>query len=249
MKLDGKIAIVTGGASGIGKACAEKFASEGATVIIADIQDDAGRAVAESLRGRFIKTDVTDPNAVQSLIAQTVDAFGTLDILMNNAGMDGEQKPIADCTLENWSRVIDLNLNGVFYGMKFGLAQMIKQQRGVILNTASIAGMVAFPNISPYGAAKAGVIHLTKTAAIEYAKHHIRINALCPSVVKTPLVEHFINSTPDPNATRQWFENFNPLPGMVTVSSVADSALFLVSDESRFVTGVSLPIDGAYTAQ
>lgn len=226
MKLNNKIAIVTGGASGIGKACAEKFASEGATVVIADIQEEHGQAVAESLRGRFIKTDVTNPNAVQSLIAQTVDAFGSLDILMNNAGIDGEQKPIADSTLENWSRVIDLNLSGVFYGMKFGLAQMIKQQSGVVLNTASIAGVVAFANIAAYGAAKAGVIHLTKTAAIEYAKHHIRINALCPSVVKTPLVEHFINSTPDPNATRHWFEHFNPLPGMVTVSSVADAALF-----------------------
>ncbi|MFQ3599638.1 MAG: glucose 1-dehydrogenase [Chloroherpetonaceae bacterium] len=249
MKLNGKIAIVTGGASGIGKACAEKFASEGATVVIADIQEEQGRTVAEHLHGRFIKTDVTDPNAVQSLIAQTVDAFGSLDILMNNAGIDGEQKPIADCTLENWSRVIDLNLNGVFYGMKFGLAQMAKQQSGVILNTASIAGVVAFPNIAAYGAAKAGVIHLTKTAAIEYAKQHIRVNAICPSVVKTPLVEHFINSTPDPDATRQWFENFNPLPGMVTVSSVADAALFLVSDDAKFITGTALAIDGAYTAQ
>lgn len=249
MKLNGKIAIVTGGASGIGKACAEKFASEGAVVVIADIQEEPGRAVAEALRGRFIKTDVTDPNAVQSLIAQTVDAFGSLDILMNNAGIDGEQKPIADCTLENWSRVIDLNLNGVFYGMKFGLAQMAKQQNGVVLNTASIAGLVAFPNIAPYNAAKAGVIHLTKTAAIEYAKHHIRVNALCPSVVKTPLVEHFINSTPDPDATRQQFENFNPLPGMVTVSSVADAALFLVSDDAKFITGTALTIDGAYSAQ
>ncbi len=249
MKLNGKIAIVTGGASGIGKACAEKFASEGARVIIADIQEDAGTAVATSLHGRYIKADVTNPNDVQSLIAKTVDVYGSLDILMNNAGMDGEQKPIADCTLENWSRVIDLNLNGVFYGMKYGLAQMAKQQRGVVLNTASIAGIVAFPNIAAYCAAKAGVIHLTRTAAIEYAKQNIRINALCPSVVKTPLVEHFINSTPDPDATRQWFENFNPLPGMVTTSSVADAALFLVSDDAKFITGVSLPIDGAYTAQ
>lgn len=249
MKLDGKIAIVTGGASGIGKACAETFASEGATVIIADIQDDAGNAVATSLRGRYIKTDVTNPNSVQSLISQTVQAFGKLDILMNNAGMDGEQKPTAECTLENWMSVVNLNLNGVFFGMKFGLAQMAKQQSGVILNTASIAGVVAFPNIAPYGAAKAGVIHLTKTAAIEYAKQNIRVNALCPSVVKTPLVEHFINSTPDPLATRQWFENFNPLPGMVTTASVADAALFLVSDDSKFITGISLPIDGAYTAQ
>lgn len=249
MKLHDKIAIVTGGASGIGKACAEKFSAEGATVVIADVQDEAGRTVASNLSGRYIKTDVTKPHEVESLFSQTIQLFGKVDILMNNAGFDGEQNSIAECSLENWENVISLNLNGVFYGMKFGLAHMAKMQKGVILNTASIAGIVAFANIAAYGTAKAGVIHLTKTAAIEYAKQNIRINALCPSVVKTPLVEHFIRSAPNPDATRQSFESFNPLPGMITPASVADAALFLVCDESKFITGISLVIDGAYTAQ
>jgi len=218
-------------------------------VVIADINVDDGTKLAESIHGWFIKTDVTNSGEVESLIHTTVKKYGKLDILMNNAGMDGEQKPIADCTLENWRAVVDLNLNAVFYGMKYGIAVMAAQKSGVILNTASIAGIVAFPNIAAYGAAKAGIIHLTKTAAIEYAKSNVRVNAICPSVVKTPLVEHFISSTPDPAATKTWFENFNPLPGMVTTGSVADAALFLVSDDSRFVTGTALTIDGGYTAQ
>ncbi|MDX2128305.1 MAG: glucose 1-dehydrogenase [Chloroherpetonaceae bacterium] len=249
MKLHNHIAIVTGGASGIGKSCAELFAANGATVVIADINESEGHEVANHLKGLFIKTDVTKPAEVEALIQATVNKYGKLDILMNNAGMDGEQKPIADCTLENWRAVVDLNLNAVFYGMKYGLAVMAAQKSGVILNTASIAGLVAFPNIAAYGAAKAGIIHLTKTAAIEYAKSNIRVNALCPSVVKTPLVEHFIASTPDPAATKTWFENFNPLPGMVTTHSVADAALFLVSDDSKFITGTALTIDGGFTAQ
>jgi NAD(P)-dependent dehydrogenase (short-subunit alcohol dehydrogenase family) len=249
MKLQNQIAIVTGAASGIGKACAERFAADGAHVIIADIDEHNGHSLAASLHGRFIKTDVTKPESVETLIAHTVSEFGRVDILMNNAGMDGEQKPTADCSLENWQRVIDLNLNGVFYGMKYALRQMQAQQHGVILNIASIAGAVAFPNIPPYSASKAAVIHLTKAAAIEYAKMGIRINALCPSVVKTPLVEHFINSSEHVEAMRERFENFNPMPGMIATGDVAGAALFLVSDDARFITGTTLTIDGGYTAQ
>lgn len=248
MKLQGKVAIVTGAASGIGKACAEKFAAEGAKVVVADISEK-GKDVAAAINGHYIHVDVTSAQSVEAMVNETVQRFGKLDIIMNNAGIDGKQAPTDESTLENWREVISINLDGVYYGMKYALGVMKAQKSGVVLNTASIVGMVAFPNIPPYSASKAGVIQLTKAAAIEYAQYGIRVNAICPSVVMTPLVEHFIETSEDPEATRKRFENLNPLPGIVTLEAVANAALFLVSDDSAFISGVALPIDGAYTAQ
>ncbi|MFQ3534788.1 MAG: SDR family oxidoreductase [Aggregatilineales bacterium] len=248
MKLQDRVAIVTGAASGIGKACAEKFASEGAKVVVADLSEK-GKEVADAIHGHYIHVDVTSAQSVEAMVNETVRHFGKLDIIMNNAGIDGLQAPTDESSLENWHNVMKVNMDGVYYGMKYALGIMKAQQRGVVLNTASIAGMVAFPNIPPYSASKAGVIHLTRAAAIEYAQYGIRVNAICPSVVMTPLVEHFIETSEDPEATRKRFANLNPLPGIVTLEAVANASLFLVSDDSAFISGVALPIDGAYTAQ
>jgi NAD(P)-dependent dehydrogenase (short-subunit alcohol dehydrogenase family) len=249
-RLPGKVAVITGAASGLGKACAERFAQEGAKVVVADIQEEAGAAVAQTLPdGRFIKTDVTDPASVEALIAETVRHYGRLDILVNNAGIDGAQAPIVESSLDNWRQVQAINLDGVYYGLKYGIAAMIPHGGGVVLNMSSIAGLVAFAGLPAYAATKGAVVQLTRAAAIEYAAQHIRVNAICPSVVMTPLVEHFINHSPNPELMRKQFASMNPLPGAISPDDVAAAALFLVSDEARFITGLALPIDGGYTAR
>ncbi len=248
-KLQDKIAIITGGASGIGKGMAELFAEEGATVVVADLQQEEGQKLANELGGTYLQCDVTDPASVEAMIQDTVGRHGRIDILVNNAGIDGEQGNTAESSLDNWRQVMSINMDGVYYGMKYVLPVMVSQKGGVILNTASTVGLNAMGALPAYSASKAGVIHLSKSVAIENAMHNIRVNAICPSVVETPLLKHFIESTPDPAAARNGFATLNPMPGMVTVDAVAKAALFLVSDDAGFITAVALPIDGGYTAR
>jgi NAD(P)-dependent dehydrogenase (short-subunit alcohol dehydrogenase family) len=248
-KLEDRIAIITGAASGIGQGMAELFAAEGAKLVVADLQDEAGLKLADALGGTYLHCDVTDPASVEGMIQGTVDRHGRIDILVNNAGIDGEQASTAESSLENWRRVMSINMDGAYYGMKYVLPFMVLQKGGVILNTASTVGLNALGALPAYSASKAGVIHLSKSVAIEYAMHNIRVNAICPSVVETPLLTHFIESTPDPEGARSGFASLNPMPGMVTVDAVAKAALFLVSDDSSFITAVALPIDGGYTAR
>jgi NAD(P)-dependent dehydrogenase (short-subunit alcohol dehydrogenase family) len=248
-KLQDKIAIITGAASGLGHGIAELFAQEGATVVVADIQEDAGKQLADELGGMFVQVDVTDPASVEAMIQSVVDRYDRIDILVNNAGIDGEQAVTADSSLENWRRVMSINIDGVYYGMKYVLPVMVAQRGGVILNTASTVGLNAIPAIPAYSASKAGVIQLSKAVAIENAAYRIRVNAICPSVVETPLLKRFIEATPDPEGARTGLALLNPMPGMVTVDAVAKAALFLVSDDAAFITAVALPIDGGYTAR
>jgi len=248
-KLTDRVAVITGAASGIGETCAERFAAEGARVVVADLQEEAGRRVADSVGGVFQPVDVTDPRSVDEMVKATVATHDRIDILMNNAGIDGDQAPTALSTLENWDRVMAINMNGVYYGMRSVLPVMIEQKGGVILNMGSTVGLNAMGFLPAYTASKAGVIHLTKAVAIENAMHNIRANVICPAVVDTPLLRHFIDNTPDPDGARRGFEMMNPMPGMVTRDAVANAALFLVSDDSAFITAVALPIDGGYTAR
>ncbi len=248
-KLAERIIIVTGGASGIGEACVRRFASEGARVVVADVQDAAGQALAKQIDGHYIHTDVSDPAQVEALVASTKRDLGRIDAMMNNAGIDGDQAPTGSSSLANWDRVMKINMNGVYYGMKYALPVMIEQRGGVFLNTASTAGLNGMAGLPAYSASKAGVIHLTKAVAVENAHYGIRANAICPSVVQTPLVEHFITTSPDPVRVRKAMANMNPLPGMVTLDAVASAALFLISDDAAFISGVALPIDGGYTAR
>jgi NAD(P)-dependent dehydrogenase (short-subunit alcohol dehydrogenase family) len=248
-KLQDKVAVITGGVSGLGRGMAELFAQEGATVVVADVQDEAGQELADTLEGSYFRCDVTDPVSVSGMIQSAAKLHGRIDILVNNAGIDGEQANTADSSLENWRDVMSINLDGVYYGMKYVLPVMVAQKGGVILNTASTVGLNAMGAIPAYSASKAGVIHLSKSVAIEYAMHHIRVNAICPSVVETPLLKNFIENTPDPDGARRGLASLNPLPGMVTVDAVSKAALFLVSDDASFITAVALPIDGGYTAR
>ena len=245
-----KVILITGGSSGLGKATAERFDKEGSKVVIADIKEKEGQELVKSLSdGFFIKTDVTNHEDVKVSIDKTIEKYGSLDILFNNAGIDGEQKPTAESTIDNWEKVRQIDLDGAFYYLKYTLAQMKSQGGGVIINTASTAGLVGFENIPPYTAAKGALVQLTKSTAMEYAEHGIRVNAIAPSVVKTALVEHFIESSDDPEATEEEFNSLNPMPGWIQPEDVAAAVAFLASDEARYITGHTLPIDGGYTAQ
>ena len=249
LSLNGRVAIITGAASGIGKATAELLAQAGATLVLNDI-NPAVEALAASLpRATPHVGDLRQEAAVQALIQLAISTHGRLDVLVNNAGIDGAQAPLPESTTDNWREVLELDLNAVYWGHKYALPPMQAQGSGSIINMASISGMVGFANLTAYSAAKGAVIQLTRCAAIEAAPQGVRVNAVCPSVVQTPLVDHFIHTSADPTATRAWFQNFNPLPGMVTVEAVAQAVLFLASDAAAFITGVALPIDGGYTAQ
>ena len=250
-KLEGKVALITGSGSGIGRSTAILFAKEGAKVAVVDYVVEGGEKTVETIikgggKAIFIKADVSNSADVQKAITTTVDKYGKLDILYNNAGIEGAMAPIADSTEENFDRVISINLRGVFLGMKYGITQMLKQGGGVIISTASVAGLVGFPNITAYCASKGGVVQLTKTAALEYAKQNIRINCICPGVIWTPMLERFTGGSEE---AKKQFEATEPVGRMGTPEEIAQAALFLASDDASFVTGVPFPVDGGYIAQ
>jgi NAD(P)-dependent dehydrogenase (short-subunit alcohol dehydrogenase family) len=249
-KLDGKTAIVTGAGSGIGRATALLFGREGAGVVCADWHDAEAETVAEAIRGAggqavSVKTDVSKEADVQKMIATATERFGRLDVIFNNAGIEGEQAPTADCTIENFDRVISVNLRGVFLGTKFAIAAMLQTGGGSVINNASVAGLVGFANIPAYCASKGGVIQLSKGAALEYAKQGVRVNAICPGVIDTAMVQRFVGDRPE---VRKAFEAVEPVGRFGTAEEVAALVLFLASDESSFCTGGAYPVDGGFVA-
>ncbi len=250
-RLTDKVAIITGAASGIGEATAMLFAKEGASLLLADWQKEQGEQAAAAARknggkATFVKTDVSKPEDVQAMIRAAMQEYGRLDVIFNNAGIEGEMnKPTADCTLENWHRVIGINLTGVFFGMKYAIPEMLKTGGGSIINTASVAGLVGFAGIPAYCAAKGGVVQLSKCAAIEYAKQNIRVNVICPGVIWTPMVER---ATGDSEEGRAAFTAIEPVGRLGTAEEVANVALFLASDESSFCTGAPFIVDGGFVA-
>jgi NAD(P)-dependent dehydrogenase (short-subunit alcohol dehydrogenase family) len=251
MKLRGKVALITGAGSGIGRATAILFAREGAKVVVVDYNEATARETAELIKKSggeaiFIKADVSNSEDVRKMIERAVQEYGRLDILYNNAGIEGQQAPTAECPEENFERVISVNLRGVFLGMKYGIQQMLKQGGGVIINTASVAGMVGFAGLPAYCASKGGVIQLTRTAALEYATMNIRINAICPGVIWTPMVERFTGKREE---MIKQFSEIQPVKRMGRPEEVAALALFLASEDSSFITGAAITIDGGYTAQ
>lgn len=251
-KLDGKVAIVTGAASGIGRASAILFAAEGARVVVADV-DQSGRDVAAEISGSggqavYVKADVSRPDEVEALVRSAVDSFGGLDVMFNNAGIEGEQRRTADCSVENWDRVISVNLKGIFLGMKYGIPALLKNGGGSIVNTASTAGITGYPNLPAYAASKGGVIQLTKTAALEYARKGIRVNCICPGGIFTPLVQRFTEGLPK-EQIQKMVEAVHPVGRFGTPEEVAKLALYLASDDSSFCTGASFIVDGGMTAQ
>lgn len=246
--MKGKTVIITGAASGIGKATAALFAKQGANVVISDIQEEEGKAtmksiVANGVKASFFKTDVASPEEMEALVNFTVKTYGGLDIAVNNAGIGGELNPIADMSLEGWQKVININLNSLFYGMKYQIAAMLKSGGGSIVNISSILGAVGFAGSAGYSAAKHGVIGLTQTAALEYSAQNIRINAIGPGFIETPLLNVL-----DAEMKTQLVA-LHPIGRLGKSEEVAELVLWLGSDKSSFVSGSYYPIDGGYLAR
>lgn len=241
-RLEGKVSIVTGAGSGIGAATARRFHAEGAKVVLADVSG-AQEALAKELGdgALSVHADVSKGESVQAMIAAAVDTFGRLDVLHNNAGIDGEIAAVADMSEEGWDQVQAINLRGVFLGIKYAVPAMLSNGGGSIINTASMAATVSFPQMASYCAAKGGVIMLTKTAAAEYAGQGIRVNAISPGTIQTAITE----SLPQDMITA--IIGRNPVGRIADASEVASLAVFLASDESAFITGSDYLIDGGYT--
>ena len=247
MRLSGKVAIITGAGSGIGAATARRFVLEGAKVVVVDITGAEEKIAGElGEHAVAVHADVANSSDVRSMIDAAVSRFDRLDILVNNAGIEGEQAPTADCTEENFDRVVAVNLRGVFLGMKYGIPAMIASGGGSIINTASVAGLVGFAGIPAYCASKGGVIQLSKTAALEYAGQKIRVNAVCPGVIWTPMIDRLTGGTEEGRAAIVALE---PVGRMGSAEEIADLILYLASDESAFVTGAAIPIDGGFVAR
>jgi len=252
MKLAGKVAIITGAGSGIGRASALLFAAEGASVVVADYAPQGGRETVNLIRQAggeaiFVETDVSKAEDVERMVRTTIETFGHIDILFNNAAVTIPAS-VVDTSEEVWERTINIDLKGVFLPCKFAIPHMIAGGGGVIINTASMCGLVASPNQAPYSAAKGGVVALTRQMAIDYAPHGIRVNGIAPSEVRTPMFLGFINRAPDPEKKMAELVARIPMGRVAEPEELARAALFLASDDASYITGVTLPVDGGLTA-
>lgn len=250
-----KVAIVTGGSLGIGKATCNLLAAEGAKVAVTDVKDEEGREVAEAIkqdggRAAYWHLDVSDENQVKEVFIDVSERFGKLDILVNNAGISGANKPTHEITEEEWDRVMDINVKGVFFCTKHAIPHMQKAGGGSIVNLSSIYGIVSSKDIPPYHASKGAVRLMSKTDAMLYAKDKIRVNSLHPGFIWTPMVEEFAASQPGgAKEFRQNLDDLHPIGHVGEAEDIAYGILYLASDEARFVTGSELVIDGGYTAK
>ena len=246
---EGKVAVVTGAASGIGEACAHALARSGAKVVVADLDEEGGARVADKIAAdggtaSFFKVDVSKPEQVEAMVSHAVSAHGGLHIAVNNAGIGGTQAPTGEYPLDSWHQVLDVNLSGVFYGLRYEIPAMLVSGGGSIVNMASILGNVGFANASAYVAAKHGVVGLTKNAALEYAASGIRINSVGPAFIHTPLLDKNLDQE-----TLAMVATMHPVQRLGTPEEVANLVTFLCSDEAAFCTGGYYLVDGGYTSQ
>ena len=250
-RLENKVALITGGSSGIGQAAARLFAREGAKVVIADVDAEGGEKTADAIRqagghAHFVPADISKAAEVEALIGAVVERHGRLDCAYNNAGILGEIVPLVDHSEEAWDRTLDVNLKGTWLCMKYEIPQMLKQGSGAIVNTTATAAIKGSPHRSAYAASKAGIIAITKSAAMEYAEHGLRINVICPSHTRSHMLEQFFELRPELEAS---FIASAPMARIAAPEEVAEGALWLCSDASSFVTGHVLAVEGGYLAR
>ena len=249
----GKVALVTGGSTGIGRAAALAFASRGArVVVVADKALEDGESTVRGIKklggeGKFVQTDVSRSSEVESMVDIVVETYGRLDFAFNNAGIEAVQKPIDEYPEDVWNNVLNVNLTGVWLCMKYEIRQMLKNGGGALVNNASILGISGYPNGSPYVAAKHGVVGITKSVALEYATRGIRINAVCPGFIETDLVQR--SGMKENDELYATVKALHPMNRLGTAEEVAKATIWLCSDDASFVTGHSLFIDGGYLAR
>ncbi len=253
-RLAGKVALVTGAASGLGAETARRLAREGAAVMLSDLSIGNGEVVTAEIiasggRAAFIAHDVTSEDDWTAAVAGTTTVFGRLDILVNNAGIVGNQLELMTHSLADWRRILAVNLDGVFLGMRAVGPVMAGQGGGSIINLSSIMGKVAMPNVTAYAASKGGVLMLTKAAAVEWAPLGIRVNSVHPGFIDTPMVANALHAAENGNEMRSTIMAAHPLGRLGVPREIADAVVFLASDEASFMTGAELVVDGGYTAQ
>ncbi|OLO36957.1 short-chain dehydrogenase [Alkalihalophilus pseudofirmus] len=255
MRLKDKVAIITGAGSGQGKAAAKLFAKEGAKVVIAEWNEEQGKQVEEEIKEEgleaiFIQTDVSDEVKVKSLVDQVMDRYGQIDILFNNAGIGFSSKSkytmasLLKTPFDDWNKVLNINLNSVYLMSKYVLPVMIDQNRGSIINNSSLNGILGVKGADAYSAAKGGVVALTRVMAVDYGKHNVRVNCICPGAIDTPMIAEVLQNKDIANNYAS-----GPLRRVGQPEEIAYAALFLGSDESSYITGLIMPVDGGWSAQ
>ena len=257
MRLENKIAIITGATTGIGRATSVLFCAEGAKVVVVGRREDEGREtvrLAEQAGGKaiFIKTDVSKAAEVEEMVTKAISIFGKIDILFNNAGINPEpaRKSLTECPEDTWDRVMEVNLKGVYLTSKYVIPHMVRNKGGSIVNMGSCYGHAGVKNRCVYSASKGGVITLTKSMAIDYARYHIRVNCISPAIIETDIAKNMLDEARrNPEVWKEIITNKIPMDKPGKPEEVAYAALFLASDESSFITGISLKVDGGYTAQ
>jgi NAD(P)-dependent dehydrogenase (short-subunit alcohol dehydrogenase family) len=247
--LENKVSIVTGGGSGIGKAIALLYASEGAKIVVSDVNEEAGNEAVSEIKAKggdaiFVKADTSKPDDSKNVVDQAVNKFGGLHIAVNNAGIGGPLKPLGEYPIDGWEKVISINLSGVFYGLRYQIPAMLNSGGGSIVNIASILGKVGTSNSCAYVSAKHGVVGLTEAAALEYASQKIRVNSIGPGYIMTPLLTKSLDE-----AAMKALVGMHPMGRLGKSEEVAELALFLNSDKSSFITGSYYNVDGGYLAQ